>query len=74
MIDESFPASRRYSGSGLGYHLAAITAGGPAPLIAAFLYKEFKRRRPLVFVLASAAISFAVLLALKDHARALDDR
>ena len=31
-ISESFPASLRYSGSALGYQLASITAGGPAPL------------------------------------------
>ena len=31
---DSFPGSLRYSGSSLGYQLASITAGGPAPIIA----------------------------------------
>src|SRR2546423_10530854 len=34
MIAESFPARLRYSGASLGYQLASIFAGGPAPLIA----------------------------------------
>ena len=34
-IAESFPGSLRYSGASLGYQLASITAGGPAPIIAA---------------------------------------
>ncbi len=74
LIAENFPASRRYSGSGLGYHLAAITAGGPAPLVAAYLYERFQT--PLViagFVFASTLISFATFPWLKDRAGSLDD-
>ena len=47
IISEEFPASRRYTGSGLGYHLAAITAGGPAPVIATYLYTSIRRRTRL---------------------------
>ena len=35
LIAESFGANVRYSGAGLGYQLASVIAGGPAPLIAA---------------------------------------
>ena len=35
LIAESFGAGVRYSGAGLGYQLASVIAGGPAPLIAA---------------------------------------
>jgi MFS family permease len=56
LISEAFPASRRYTGSGLGYHLAAITAGGPAPVIATYLYSEY--RTPM----AIAAFGFATTL------------
>ena len=35
LIAESFGANIRYSGAGLGYQLASVIAGGPAPLIAA---------------------------------------
>jgi MFS family permease len=34
LISESFGTGIRYTGAGLGYQLASITAGGPAPLIA----------------------------------------
>ena len=36
-IAEQFPADLRCSGASLGYQLASLTAGGPAPLIAAWL-------------------------------------
>ena len=34
LIAECFTPRLRYSGSSIGYQLASITAGGPAPLIA----------------------------------------
>ena len=35
LIAESFGTNVRYSGAGIGYQLASVVAGGPAPLIAA---------------------------------------
>jgi hypothetical protein len=35
LIAESFGPRLRYSGAGIGYHLASVIAGGPAPFIAA---------------------------------------
>jgi MFS family permease len=35
LIAESFGPNIRYSGAGIGYQLASVIAGGPAPLIAA---------------------------------------
>jgi MFS family permease len=73
LIAENFPASRRYSGSGLGYHLAAITAGGPAPLVAAYLYERYETPLAIAaFVLVSTAISLATFPWLKDRAGSLD--
>ena len=40
-IAESFPTRLRYSGASLGYQLASVVAGGPAPLIAAWLLHTF---------------------------------
>jgi hypothetical protein len=37
LIAECFAPRLRYSGSSIGYQLASITAGGPAPLIATAL-------------------------------------
>jgi MFS family permease len=75
LIAENFPASRRYTGSGLGYHLAAITAGGPAPVVAAYLFATFKTSTSIMlFVLATTIVSLATLPMLKDKAGALDHR
>jgi metabolite-proton symporter len=40
LIAESFGTNIRYSGAGLGYQLASVIAGGPAPLIAAAILKN----------------------------------
>ncbi|TDD41626.1 MFS transporter [Saccharopolyspora elongata] len=40
LIAESFGTNIRYSGAGLGYQLASVIAGGPAPLIAAALLQS----------------------------------
>jgi MFS family permease len=37
LIAETFNTRLRYSGAGIGYQLASVFAGGPAPLIAAWL-------------------------------------
>jgi MFS family permease len=37
LISEQFPTSLRYAGAGMGYQLASVFAGGPAPLVATFL-------------------------------------
>src|SRR5579862_2157354 len=42
LIAESFPGRLRYSGASLGYQLASIIAGGPAPLIAAALFAAYQ--------------------------------
>jgi metabolite-proton symporter len=73
IIAENFPASRRYTGSGLGYHLAAITAGGPAPVIAAYLFSVYQTSTSIaVFALATCIVSLVTLIFLKDRAGNLD--
>ena len=68
LIAEAFPASRRYTGSGLGYHLAAITAGGPAPVIATYLYNEYHTPHAIAaFGFATTIISLVALFLLKDR-------
>ena len=50
MIAESFPGRLRYSGASIGYQLASVFAGGPAPLIAVALFAalpDWNRRRVL---------------------------
>ena len=73
VIAESFPASRRYTGSGLGYHLAAITAGGPAPAVAAFLFLTYQSSTAIAFyAFATTLVSLATLPALARRAGTLD--
>lgn len=75
IIAENFPASRRYTGSGLGYHLAAITAGGPAPVIAAYLFSTYHTSTSIaVFGLFTALVSLATLPFLTDKTGALDQQ
>jgi MFS family permease len=74
VIAENFPASRRYTGSGLGYHLAAITAGGPAPIAASFLFDTFQTATAIAaFGFATTLISLAALPALGNRSGALDE-
>src|SRR6201985_3803507 len=41
LIAEAFTPRLRYSGASLGYQLASVIAGGPAPLIATALFASF---------------------------------
>ncbi|MFL5704188.1 MAG: MFS transporter [Ktedonobacteraceae bacterium] len=42
LISERFGTRLRYTGASLGYQLASITAGGPAPIIATYLVANSK--------------------------------
>ncbi|HEY2110785.1 MAG TPA: MFS transporter, partial [Dongiaceae bacterium] len=69
LIAESFTPRLRYSGASLGYQLASIIAGGPAPLIATALFAHFKSGYAIaVFILACAVVSLLALAGMKDHA------
>ncbi len=74
-ISESFPGSLRYSGSSLGYQLASITAGGPAPIIATILLQQYGTSTAIaVYMAVCSAISLACVFALRDAAGSLDDQ
>src|SRR5690606_36100472 len=66
LIAESFPAGVRYSGSSLGYQLASITAGGPAPIIAVWLMKNTGSSLSIaIYMAACGLISLVALLLLR---------
>lgn len=70
MIAESFPTELRYGGAGLGYQLASLIAGGPAPLIAVFLIHQFGSGYAVAFyMLATSLITLAAVTAMRDHSR-----
>jgi hypothetical protein len=69
-IAESFTGRLRYSGASLGYQLASITAGGPAPLIAVYLLATYKTSFAIsVYMAITALISIGAALALKDRSK-----
>ena len=75
VIAESFPARLRYSGSSLGYQLASVTAGGPAPIVAAWLMHETGSPYAIAgYLSVSALISLVALWLLPGgQERELDD-
>ncbi len=56
LIAESFTGRLRYSGASLGYQLASVIAGGPAPLIATWLYKTYNTATAIAVYIAICAI------------------
>ena len=68
MIAESFPSRLRYSGASLGYQLTAVIAGGPAPLVATWLFAEYKTPYAIAgLILFSAVVSFIAASLLTDY-------
>ncbi|TFZ00049.1 MFS transporter [Ramlibacter humi] len=68
LIAESFTPRLRYSGASLGYQLASIIAGGPAPLIATALLARYGTGWAVAaYIFVCAAISIAATLALQDY-------
>jgi MFS family permease len=70
LIAESFTGRLRYSGASLGYQLASVIAGGPAPLIAAALFGAYKSGIAIAwYILACAVISFIATATVRDRTR-----
>jgi len=68
LIAESFPPALRYSGASLGYQLASIIAGGPAPLVAAMLFKFYGTASAIaVYIAICAVITLCATERLKDY-------
>jgi MFS family permease len=64
LIAESFTGRLRYSGSSLGYQLASVIAGGPAPLIAAWLFGAFQSATAIAAYIAVCAVITLIATAL----------
>ena len=75
LIGESFPTHLRYGGAGLGYQLASVFAGGPAPLVATWLLHETGTPYSIsVYIVVAAVITVVCCLALPDRSRVnIDD-
>lgn len=63
LIAESFDPEVRYTGAGLGYQLASVIAGGPAPLIAAALLVNFGNSIAIsLYIILCAVVSMGALI------------
>jgi metabolite-proton symporter len=68
LIAESFSGRLRYSGASLGYQLASVIAGGPAPLIAAWLFATYGSGYAIAgYILLCAILSLISTAQLKDY-------
>ena len=68
LIAEAFTPRLRYSGASLGYQLASVIAGGPAPLIAAALLARYHTGYAIAWYIAACAIiSVIATLLLPDY-------
>jgi MFS family permease len=68
LIAESFTPRLRYSGASLGYQLASIIAGGPAPLIATALFATYHTGYAIaIFIAACAVISLVATAFMPDY-------
>ena len=68
LIAEAFTPRLRYSGASLGYQLASIIAGGPAPLIATALFAAFHSGYAIaIYIAACAVVSLASAALMPDY-------
>jgi len=68
LIAECFTPRLRYSGASIGYQLASVTAGGPAPLIAtALLAATGSGYAIAVYIALCAVVSVIATVMLPDH-------
>jgi MFS family permease len=68
LIAEAFTPRLRYSGASLGYQLASIIAGGPAPLIATALFAAYHTGYAIaVYILLCAVISLVSAGFMPDY-------
>jgi metabolite-proton symporter len=68
LIAESFTPRLRYSGASLGYQLASLIAGGPAPLIATALFAAYHTGYAIaIYIAACAVISLVSTVMMPDY-------
>jgi len=68
LIAEAFTPRLRYSGASLGYQLASVIAGGPAPLIATALFAAYHTGYAIaIYIAACAVISLIATAMMPDY-------
>jgi MFS family permease len=70
LIAENFGTNVRYSGAGLGYQLASVIAGGPAPLIATWILKNTGSSIGISwYIVGCCVVSMIALVLMPKHAQ-----
>jgi MFS family permease len=68
LIAEAFTGRLRYSGASLGYQFASVIAGGPAPLIATWLYGRYHSGLAIAgYILICSILSIAATAMMHDY-------
>jgi metabolite-proton symporter len=68
LIAELFPGRLRYSGASIGYQLASLIAGGPAPLVATALLTATRSGYAIAaYILVCALVSLVAASLVKDY-------
>jgi metabolite-proton symporter len=68
LIAEAFTPRLRYSGASLGYQLASVIAGGPAPLIATALFAAYHSGYAIsIYIAVCAVISIIAAWFMPDY-------
>jgi len=68
LIAEAFTPRLRYSGASLGYQLASIIAGGPAPLVATWLFAQYHSGYAIaLYILACSVVSVVSTAMMPDY-------
>ena len=68
LISEQFTPRLRYSGTSIGYQLASLTAGGPAPLIATALFAAYHSSVAIAgYIAIMAIVSIVATAFMKDY-------
>ncbi len=70
LIAENFPARYRYSGASIGYQLASVIAGGPAPLIAVWLLHTYGTAYAISgYIVFNAIVSITAVSFMKERSK-----
>ncbi len=68
LIAESFTPRLRYSGASLGYQLASLIAGGPAPLVATALFAAYHTGYAIAgYIAVLSVVSFVAASLMPDY-------
>jgi MFS family permease len=67
LIAEVFPTRLRYGGAGIGYQLASVIAGGPAPLLATWLLHDYGWQAISAVMVLASVITLVATALLPDH-------